>query len=73
MTTIDAMKQAFFEEVAAMRSGHSMPYHKVALMIALVTCLFFCIFLQHQIAFDGRIAIIDLDNSRYSQRACAKA
>lgn len=72
MTTIEAMKQAFFEEVVAMRSGYSMPYHKVALMIALVTCLFFCIFLQHQIAFDGRIAIIDLDNSRYSRELAQK-
>lgn len=72
MTTIEAMKQAFSEEVEAMRSGHCMPYHKLALVVALITCLFFCIFLQHQIAFDGRIAIIDLDNSRYSRELAQK-
>ncbi len=72
MTTIEAMKQAFCEEVEVMRSGDSMPYHKIALVVALITCLFFCIFLQHQIAFDGRIAIIDLDNSRYSRELAQK-
>ena len=33
MNTINAMKMAFCEEIEVMRSGHSMPYHKLSLIM----------------------------------------
>ena len=72
MNTINAMKTAFCEEIEVMRSGHSMPYHKLSLMISLVTAVIFSILLQHQVVFDGYIAVIDLDSSRYSRELIQK-
>ena len=72
MNTINAMKTAFCEEIEVMRSGHSMPYHKLSLMISLVTAVIFSILLQHQVVFDGHIAVIDLDSSRYSRELIQK-
>lgn len=72
MSAIKQMVQAFCEELEVMRSGNSMPYHKLALMVALVTSLVFSILLQHEVVFDGHIAVIDLDDSRYSQTLIQK-
>ena len=72
MTMIESVKQAFCEEVEIMRSGLSMPYHKLSLMVALVTGIIFSVLLQHQVVFDGRIALIDLDDSRYSRELAQK-
>ncbi|MCR5084033.1 MAG: ABC transporter permease, partial [Succinivibrionaceae bacterium] len=54
------------DEVAAWRSGHFPPYQKMAIMIALATCVIFSIIFQHGEVFEGRIAVIDLDHSAYS-------
>ncbi|MCI6796511.1 MAG: ABC transporter permease [Succinatimonas sp.] len=72
MNTINAMKMAFCEEIEVMRSGHSMPYHKLSLMVSLVTAIVFSILLQHQVVFDGHIAVIDLDSSSYSRELIQK-
>lgn len=72
MNTINAMKMAFCEEIEVMRSGHSMPYHKLSLMVSLVTAIVFAILLQHQVVFDGHIAVIDLDSSSYSRELIQK-
>lgn len=72
MSVIKSMTQAFCEEIEIMRSGNSMPYHKLSLMVALVTILVFSILLQHEVVFDGHIAVIDLDDSRYSQTLIQK-
>ena len=39
MKAINRMIHAALEEIDAMRSGRCMPYHRLSLMIALITCL----------------------------------
>ena len=39
MKAINRMIHAALEEIDAMRSGRFMPYHRLSLMIALITCL----------------------------------
>ena len=55
------------EEVLAMRSGHLPPYHKMSLMIATITCIIFSIVFSHGVVIEGRISVIDLDHSSFSQ------
>lgn len=57
---------AMAEEVACMRSGRFIPYHKMAMMIAIVTCIVFSVVFSHGVVFNGRIAVIDLDHTRCS-------
>ena len=67
MKAINRMIHAALEEIDAMRSGRFMPYHRLSLMIALITCLVFSIALSHQVVFKGRVAVVDLDSSSWSQ------
>ena len=67
MNVINTILSSVFEEIDAMRSGRFMPYHKISLMIALVTCLIFSVALSHQVVFKGRVAVVDLDGSSWSQ------
>ncbi len=60
------------EEVEAMQSGRFIPYHKIALMIAVVTCIVFSVVFAHGVVFEGRIAVIDLDHSHYSAKLIEK-
>ncbi|MDZ6245761.1 ABC transporter permease, partial [Klebsiella pneumoniae] len=57
---------AFIEEMGAMFSGKTVPYHKASLMIATLTCAIFSMVFSHGTVFEGKIAVIDLDNSVYS-------
>lgn len=41
-------------------------------MVSLVTAIVFAILLQHQVVFDGHIAVIDLDSSSYSRELIQK-
>ncbi len=52
MNVINTILSSVFEEIDAMRSGRFMPYHKISLMIALVTCLIFSVALSHQVVFN---------------------
>ena len=67
MKAINRMIHAALEEIDAMRSGRFMPYHRLSLMIALITCLVFSVALSHQVVFKGRVAVVDLDSSSWSQ------
>ncbi|CBY27225.1 ABC-type multidrug transport system,permease component [Yersinia enterocolitica subsp. palearctica Y11] len=54
------------DEVGAMMSGHVIPYHKVAIVVAAVIALLFSLVFSHSTVFEGKIAVIDLDASNYS-------
>ncbi|MCR5536731.1 MAG: ABC transporter permease [Succinivibrio sp.] len=58
---------AMAEELAIMRSGHAIPYHKVGMMVAMLTCIIFSVIFSHGVVFEGRVAVIDLDHSQLSQ------
>lgn len=60
------------EELDAMLSGHFIPYHKAAIMVAAVVALLFSLILQHGSVFNGRIAVIDLDGSYTSAEMIRK-
>ena len=54
------------DELRFLFSGQGMPYEKVALMVAIVITVFFTLFLGNNFTKDARVAVIDLDNSKYS-------
>ena len=66
------LAQSFFDEWAAMFSGHFVPYHKLAVLVALITSFFFSITFSHDIVFEAPVAVIDLDASRYSAQFIEK-
>lgn len=55
------------DELAYFFSGKGMPYHKVSIMIALVVTLLFTAVFSNNYIKDGKVAVVDLDNSRYSR------
>lgn len=58
--------KSMLDEVGAMMSGHVIPYHKVAIVVAAVIALLFSLVFSHSTVFEGKIAVIDLDASNYS-------
>lgn len=54
------------DEVMAMMSGHFIPYHKTALIVAAVVALLFSLVFSHATVFEGKIAVIDLDSTSTS-------
>lgn len=63
---------AILDEVATMRSGNFIPYHKMAPMVAIVACVIFSVLLSHSSVFEGKIAVIDLDKSQFSTELIEK-
>ena len=57
---------AMQEEFLAMLSGKFIPYHIAAFMMAILTTLIFSITMTHSTVFEGKVAVIDLDASKYS-------
>ncbi|AOF15000.1 hypothetical protein BB936_11510 [Yersinia enterocolitica] len=55
--------KSMLDEVGAMMSGHVIPYHKVAIVVAAVIALLFSLVFSHSTVFEGKIAVIDLDAS----------
>lgn len=55
------------DELAFFLSGKGMPYAKVSIMVAMVVSLVFTTILSDNYIKDARIAVIDLDNSRFSR------
>ncbi|RXA95493.1 ABC transporter permease [Yersinia sp. 2105 StPb PI] len=64
--------KSMYDEVAAMMSGHVMPYHKVAIVVAGGIALLFSLVFSHSTVFEGKIAVIDLDASQYSAELIQK-
>jgi hypothetical protein len=54
------------DELTFFFSGRGMPYEKVSLMVAVVVTVLLSILLGNNYAKDARVAVIDLDNSKYS-------
>lgn len=64
--------KSMLEEIAAMMSGNVIPYHKAAIMVAAVVALLFSLVFRHSTVFEGNIAVIDLDSSKYSTELIQK-
>lgn len=54
------------DELAYFFSGQGMPYAKVSLMVAVVTALLFTAIFSNNYVKDANIAVIDMDNSKFS-------
>lgn len=54
------------DEIEFLLSGKTMPYQKVAFMIAIVCTVFFTVTLGNNVVHEAPVAVIDLDNSKYS-------
>lgn len=54
------------DELAHFFSGQGMPYGKVSLMVAMVVTLVFTAVFSNSYIKDGKVVVIDLDNSNYS-------
>lgn len=54
------------EEIEAMTSGHFVPYHILSVLVSIVVTLSFSAVFVHNSIYDGKIAVIDLDQSRTS-------
>lgn len=65
--SLKSIMSAMAEELAAMRSGHFPPYHKMAVAVAVITTVVFAVIFAHGAVFEGRIKVIDLDHTPYSQ------
>ncbi|WP_392559558.1 ABC transporter permease [Orbus mooreae] len=63
---------SMIEELQAMMSGHFVPYHKAAIMVAAVVALIFSLIFRHGIVFEGKVSVIDLDGSHYSTELISK-
>lgn len=62
----NSMLAAFWDEVHFLLSGKGMPYEKVSLMVAVVITVFMTVLLGNNFIKDAPVAVVDLDNSRYS-------
>lgn len=46
--------------------GHFVPYHKLAVLVAVITTVVFSIAFSHSIVFEAKTSVIDLDQTRWS-------
>lgn len=60
------------DELAYLFSGKGMPYEKVSIMIAVVVTLLFSTIFSNNYIKEGKIAVIDLDNSKFSHELIDK-
>lgn len=55
-------------EVRFLFSGQGMPYEKVCIMVAMVVTVIMSVLLAGNFAKDAKVAVIDLDNTKYSHK-----
>lgn len=60
------MLNSLKDELNFLFSGRGMPYQKVAFMVAIVCAVFFTVTLGNNVIKEAPLAVIDLDNSKYS-------
>jgi len=60
------------DELAFFFSGKGMPYEKVSIMVAVVVTVVLSIFFSNNYAKEVNVAVIDLDNSKYSREIIEK-
>lgn len=65
-------KESFFDELKFLFSGKGMPYEKVCIMVAMVVSVVLSVMLAGNFSADAPVAVIDLDNSKYSRELITK-
>lgn len=61
------MMNSLKDELKYLFSGQGMPYEKVSIMVAVVITVFLTVILGNNFIKDANVAVIDLDNSKYSR------
>jgi len=69
---ISSLKAAIKDEIKYLTSSHGNPYHKIALIVAVFCAVFFTLTLSHNFIQEAPVAVIDLDNSKYSHELIEK-
>lgn len=65
-------KASLLDEVKFLLSGRGMPYEKVCIMVAMVISVILSVMLAGNFSKDAPVAVIDLDNTRYSRELITK-
>ena len=65
-------KKSLLDELKFLFSGKGMPYEKVCIMVAMVISVVLSVLLSGNFSENAPVAIIDLDNSRYSRELINK-
>lgn len=65
-------KNSLLDEVKFLLSGRGMPYEKVCIMVAMIISVVLSVLLAGNFGKDAPVAVIDLDNSRYSRELITK-
>ena len=65
-------KKSFFSELKFLFSGQGMPYEKVCIMVAMVISVVLSVLLAGNFSKDAPVAVIDLDNTKYSRELITK-
>ena len=68
MSIIESLK----DEIGFLFSGKGMPYEKLCLIVAMVISVILSVLMSGNFAKDAPVAIIDLDNSRYSHELISR-
>lgn len=66
------MMNSLKDEIKYLFSGQGMPYEKVSLMIAIIVTVLLTVLLRNNFIKDANVAVIDLDNSKYSHELIDK-
>ena len=65
-------KKSLYDELKFLLSGRGMPYEKVCIMVAMVISVILSVLLAGNFSKDAPVAVIDLDNTRYSRELITK-
>lgn len=65
-------KESFSDEIKFLFSGQGMPYEKVCIMVAMVISVVLSVMLSGNFGKDSPVAVIDLDNTKYSRELITK-
>lgn len=60
------MRRSIAAEWEAMFSGHFVPYQILSIIVAVITSFAFSIAMSHDAVFEAPVAVVDLDQSRWS-------
>ncbi len=63
---------SLLDEIGFLFSGRGMPYEKVCMTVAMIISIFLSVLMGGNFAKDAPVAIIDLDNSRYSHELASR-
>ena len=66
------MRRSIGAEWEAMFSGHFVPYQILAVLVAVITSFAFSIAVSHDAVFEAPVAVVDLDQSRWSAQFIEK-